>query len=182
MIVHPRGRRRAHDVAAVAVVVALAAAIKLSVAQADADRLRWILAPTARLVEWLTGARFAFEPHLGYLSRARLYAIVPACAGTNFMVVLFGSLACGGLPVVRTWRARLAWFACSAAIAPVTTVPVNALRIALAIQLHGAGLSFGPVTPERLHLVLGVALFVPAACATHAVVVPRLARCRALAR
>jgi len=54
---------------------------------------------------------------------------------------------------------RVALVLASAAAAYAATVLANAARIALALRLHEAGASFGPLTPARLHCAVGVAVY-----------------------
>src|SRR6266511_427468 len=56
-------------------VLVAAFALKLHYSTASADQLRWILAPTAALVELVSGATFEFESHAGYISRERGFLI-----------------------------------------------------------------------------------------------------------
>jgi exosortase K len=141
--------------------VALGAAwaLKAFYSRADADALRWILAPTVRLVEWGTGIAFALEPHHGYLSREHGFLVAPVCAGVNFLVVAFASLCLGLAPRRAGAGARVAFVIASAAAAYATTLLANATRIALAVHLHDTGAAFGPLTPARLHCAEGVAVY-----------------------
>src|SRR5262245_36013963 len=158
--------------------VALGAAwaLKAFYRRAGADDLRWVLAPTVRLVEWATGASFEFEAHEGYLSRDHFYAIVPACAGINFLIVAFCSLCLGLAHTCRSFAARATLLVTSAFAAYATTVVANAARIALALPLHDAGAAWGPLTPDRVHCAEGVLvyclclglLFAAATCVTGA--------------
>src|SRR5215510_14347568 len=66
-------------------VLAGAFALKLHYSTASADQLRWILAPTAALVELVSGLTFEFESHAGYISRERGFLIANSCAVVNFI-------------------------------------------------------------------------------------------------
>ncbi|HKQ56789.1 MAG TPA: exosortase K [Candidatus Eisenbacteria bacterium] len=133
------------------------------------DDLRWVLAPTVWLVERLTGSDFVAEAQRGYYSAGLRYEIVPACAGVNFMIVAFWSLACGLMSTRRTVGARFAWIAASGFAAYAVTLLANATRITIAIALHRAGVSFGPLTPDRLHAAEGVAVYFLFLCVTFAI-------------
>ena len=162
------GRERAIDVACVAFALGLAWGLKSFYSRAGFDDLQWVLAPTTRLVEWLTGASFELEAGRAFLCRDRLYEIVPACAGVNFLIAAFCSLACGLVHTRTTVLSRLAWIPASALAAYAVTVLANATRIAIAIRLHDAGASLGPLTPERLHTAAGVAVYFAFLCALFA--------------
>jgi len=146
------------------VVVILAAlgvgwGLKEFYSRATPSELLWVLAPTTHMVEWLTGAHFEFEAQRGFLCRELRYEIVPACAGVNFMVVAFVSLVAGLVHTRSSAAGRLGWFALAAVAAYATTLLGNASRIAIAMAMHQAGTSLGPLTGERLHCVTGVLVY-----------------------
>ena len=134
-------------------------ALKAFYSRADADALRWILAPTVQLVRIATGVAFELEPHVGYLSRDRCFLVAPACAGVNFMIVAFVSLCLGLAHTCSGVGSRVALMLGGAAAAYAATVLANATRIALALRLREAGTALGPLTPARLHCALGVAVY-----------------------
>ncbi|HXS82769.1 MAG TPA: exosortase K [Methylomirabilota bacterium] len=147
------------DAAVAGVALGAAWALKAFYSHADADALGWILAPTVRLVSLSTGVAFEPEPHQGYLCREQMFLVAPACAGVNFLIVAFVSLALGLVHVCSSDHARVRLLLASAAAAYAATVLANATRIAFALRLHEAGAAFGPLTPERLHCALGVAVY-----------------------
>jgi exosortase K len=166
----PRGRAdRVAGATAIGLALGVAWGLKDFYRRAGFDDLRWVLAPTTRLVEWWTGASFQLEAHRAFVSRELLYEIVPACAGVNFMVVAFVSLAVGLQPPRATPRARLAWIVASGLAAYGATVVANAARIAIAIPLHQSGASLGPLTPGRLHCAEGVAVYLASLGLLHAI-------------
>lgn len=146
---------------AVVILAALGAAweIKQFYSQAGPSELLWVLAPTTRLVEWLAGSHFEFEPQRGFLCRDLRYEIVPACAGVNFMIVAFASLVAGFVHTRSSWRGRIGWFALAAGAAYTATLLANASRIAIAIAMHRAGTSFGPLTGDQLHCAIGALVY-----------------------
>jgi exosortase K len=161
-------RDRATDVVCVAFALGLAWGLKEFYSRARFEDLAWVLGPTRRLVEWMSGASFEVEPGRGYLSRDRLFAIAPACAGVNFMIAAFLSLVCGLVHTRRTLLGRAALLATSAAAACGVTVLANATRIALAIGLHDTGASLGWLTPDRLHEAAGVVIYFAFLCGLFA--------------
>src|SRR6476646_201166 len=70
-------------------VLAAAAALKQFYSTASANELRWVLWPTSRLTELVTGTHFTFEPYAGYMSSDRGFLIASACAGINFLIMAF---------------------------------------------------------------------------------------------
>jgi exosortase K len=139
-------------------VLGLGLAAKRFYAGAGADELRFVLEPTAALVEGLTGERFEREAGVGWVSRELAFAIAPACAGINYLVIAFWLLVLGFAARVRTSLGRAAFALGAAALAFGATLLVNALRIALSIELaawpHPAWLS-----PAASHRALGVAVY-----------------------
>ena len=127
--------------------------------QAKPSELLWVLTPTTHLVGWLTGAHFDFEAQRGFLCRELRYEIVPACAGVNFMVVAFVSLVAGLVHTRSSTAGRLGLFALAACAAYATTLLANASRIAIAMAMHQAGTSLGPLTGDRLHCATGALVY-----------------------
>jgi exosortase K len=142
-----------------AIALALAGALKTFYSRASFEDLTWVLSPTRRLVEWLTGDAFEPEAGLGYLSRGRLFLIAPACAGVNFMIAAFVSVACGLMHTRASLRGCGLLLAGSALAAYGVTVLANATRIVVALRLHAADVAWGPFTAERIHCGAGVAIY-----------------------
>jgi exosortase K len=149
----------------VALALAIAGLLKLHYHRATFDDLAWVLTPTARVVEVLSGTAFELEPHRGYLSRAHHFEIVPACAGVNFMIVAFLSVVLGLVSTARSMRAHAFLLAAGLVAAYGTTVAANAARITIAMRMHDAALAIGPFTPDRLHRIEGVAVYFAFLCA-----------------
>ncbi|HSN92246.1 MAG TPA: exosortase K [Anaeromyxobacteraceae bacterium] len=152
---------RARTAAAAAVLLAAlgaAFAAKRFYSTASAADLRFVLAPTAWLVEAAGGHRFDWTSG-GYLSTEARFLIAPACAGVNFLVVAFAALVLGLVRPARPPWQNVGVLLASAAAAYATTVAANALRILIAIPLWTHGVSWGWLTGARLHEVAGVAVF-----------------------
>ena len=147
------------DAATIALALVAAWWLKRFYSQAGFDDLRWVLTPTTTLVTWATGLPFELEPHTSYLNRDHLYEIVPACAGVNFLIAAFASLVIGLAATRRRWAGRLGLLAGAAVAAYVTTLLANATRITIALSLHDWGGAIGPLTPDRLHVIAGVAVY-----------------------
>jgi exosortase K len=137
-------------------------AIKLHFSTAAAGQLIWILAPTARLMAWLTQARPVWEPGVGYTDFARGIIIAPACAGINFMIMAFGLAAVCGLVRIRRLAPLLIWLTLALAAAYALALVVNALRIALSMWLYQADIYTAWITPERVHRLAGVGIYLSA--------------------
>jgi exosortase K len=140
----------------------IAGLLKLHYSRASAEELRWVLAPTTGLTSFVTQAEFSFHAGEGYLSRELSILISPACAGVNFLIVAFLSLALGFDGHFQGWRARARWLVASAATAYVVALLVNALRITLSVALaHLAARSTG-LTFQSVHRLLGVVVYLAA--------------------
>ena len=150
--------RTAAAAAASLAAVAAAYALKRFYSTATAADLRFVLAPTAWLVEVAGGYRFDWTAG-GYLSAESRFLIAPACAGVNFLIVAFAALVLGFVRPARPAWQNLAILLGSAAAAGATTLLANALRILVAIPLWTHGASLGRLTGVRLHELSGVAVF-----------------------
>ena len=142
-----------------AVVVLCAAAVKLHYSAAGADQLRWILAPTAAAVGAVSGARFEYEAHAGYVNGDRSFVIAASCAGVNFLITSFLMLS-----LRRLWgdRAReTAWrfIPCAAAAAYLATLAANTVRISAALSTRGLPPEAGWLSPGGLHRLEGIFIY-----------------------
>ena len=142
--------------------VGIAYAVKRFYSTASADDLEWILRPTVALASGATGISFAREAGVGWMNVPLRYSIVPACAGVNFWIVSFLSIA---FACVRTERrpAHAAFGLVAAALgAYAATVLANAIRIVIALQIHTRELSIGGFDADTVHRTLGILVYVPA--------------------
>jgi exosortase K len=153
------GERQRANLAVAAVALGIAWSLKAFYSRASFDELRWVLDPTVRLVGALGAGPFELEAHHGWLSRAHRFEVVPACAGLNFMIAAYLSLCCGLAHHCARPCQRVALLFGGAAAAFAATLLANATRIVLAIRVHDAAWSWGPITPARAHLVVGVAVY-----------------------
>jgi exosortase K len=138
--------------------LALVVTLKHHYSQAGSEDLRWILRPTARLVELFSG--IGFEPSdAGFLSRSRGILIAPACAGVNFLIIAFSMAVFAGLRHIRSRTAKGVWLVVAAGGAYAATIFVNSLRIIASIYSYEARIYSGWVTPERVHRLEGVLIY-----------------------
>lgn len=137
-------------------------ALKRHYSLATPDQLEWILAPTAKLVAWLTRAHPVHESGVGYVDFTRGIIVAPACAGVNFMIMAFGMAALGGLVKIRRYAAILVWPAVALSCAYGYTLVINALRIGLSMVLYEADIYGGWITVERVHRLMGIGLYLSA--------------------
>jgi len=141
------------------VLLLCALALKYHYSTATADELRWILAPTAVLVELLSGKSFAFESYTGYMSSDHTFVIAAPCAGVNFLITAFLMLG-----VRRWWRGRfekISWrfIPVVAVVAYITTVITNTVRIVIALEIQKHSVELEWLTANQLHRLEGIVVY-----------------------
>ena len=143
-------------VAQLVVILLCALAIKHSYSTASINELRWILAPTTFLVELISGVRFNFESHAGYLSSDRSFLIAGSCAGVNFLIAAFLMLS-----LSRLWRANLSWkfIPCALVLAYSVTLVANTVRISTALQLKQTPLEIASLSSNQMHRLEGILIY-----------------------
>lgn len=151
---------REHRWRIAAVVVALAVVVlgKHYYRDASANDLRWILAPTAQLVSWVTGHEFAYEAGQGWINLDVMFVIAPACAGVNFALAAFLALTLGGVAGMTSWQTTAKRLGFAALLAYVATLVVNTTRIAIAVDMHRGD----------LHRLEGIIVYVVGLCGLYA--------------
>lgn len=135
--------------------------LKRFYSRAAAGDLAWILVPTARAVGWLRGETLAFRPAAGWVAPDGSYAIAPACAGVNFMILVLAVAVLGFAHRLHSPGRRLAWWLGALGGAWALTVAVNTLRILAAVELYRRD-TRPWLAPEQAHRLLGVALYLGA--------------------
>jgi exosortase K len=124
--------------------------------------LNWILAPTAKLVAWLTPAHPVYERGVGYVDFGQGIIVAPVCAGVNFMIMAFGlAVLCCMIAISRPTTLLICLVA-SLCSAYGYTLLVNTVRIGLSMILYQADI-YGPwLTARRLHRLVGIGLYLGA--------------------
>lgn len=140
--------------------------MKYFYSKAGSDDLRWILAPTARWVEILSGIPFEYEQGAGYANQDLRMLIAPSCSGVQFMTITIAMLifsfvhkAAGGARA----RRRLCWIFASVLLSYLLTIFINGLRIIAAIYLplflDWTRLRDSFLTAGKLHTLIGVIVY-----------------------
>jgi exosortase K len=137
----------------------IAWALKRHYADAGADDLWWILAPTAQLAGAITATDFAMQTGEGYLSRERLFLIEKSCAGVNFIIAAFGMLMFARFHRVASPLSAARLLAASLLVAYVVTVTVNAVRIAIAMWLAAHPVARSTLSAADVHRIEGIAVY-----------------------
>jgi exosortase K len=127
--------------------------------QAGSDDLNWILIPTSRVVEYLSGIHFEQELHVGLVNHAYRFIIVPSCAGVNFLTIAFSTLFFSFVHRLKGIGLKTLWLGISAVFAYLLTLVANALRIIAGIYLHQADIYGGWVTVARIHRIEGAFIY-----------------------
>jgi len=142
-----------------AVVLVCVFALKLHYSTASADQLRWVLAPTAALVETITGTSFEFESHAGYLSEDRSLLIASSCAGVNFLIAAFLMLSMRKLLSDPSKRIGWGLITTAAMMAYLATLVANATRISIALWMRQVPAEIGGLDQNQLHRFEGVFVY-----------------------
>jgi exosortase K len=135
---------------------------------ASAHELRWILAPTAQLVSWISGADYIYERGVGWVSLQHAFIIAPACAGMNFALAGFLALAWGSLARMNSLGSLLVGLPAIAGFAYVATLMVNTVRIVIAIALHHRVIEFGDASAADIHRAEGILVYLLGLCGLFA--------------
>jgi exosortase K len=156
-------RYNRHQAAQVIVVLLCALALKLYYSTAGVNQLRWILAPTTAVVEFVTGLQFKFESHAGYISSDRTFVIAASCAGVNFLITAFLMLSLRTLwqNGVRNQPIKLAWRVIPQALffAYIATLLANTIRISTALRLRQSSFEIAGLSPNQLHRLEGIVIY-----------------------
>ena len=155
-------RMHATRILGTAVSLLIMLALKHHYSLASADQLNWILAPTAKLVAWLTPAHPVYESGAGYVDFALGIIVAPACAGINFMIIAFGLAALCCMTGISRPTTLLICLIASLCCAYGYTLLVNAVRIGLSMMLYRADIYGQWLTVRRLHRLVGIGLYLGA--------------------
>lgn len=150
--------------------------IKWYFSQADCEQLRWLLYPLSVFSNFLTGMSFSFDSELGYVSHDGAFVIAKSCSGINFFIISFALSAFLLLKNIKRYHFTIIPVALFLAI-PFSLV-VNTIRIALSIVLFKSHVEFGILNAERIHCMLGVAIYFLSLCLLYRFIEHFPAKCR----
>ncbi|HUR96971.1 MAG TPA: exosortase K [Pyrinomonadaceae bacterium] len=143
--------------AQLSVILLTAYAVKSFYSTAGVNDLRWILAPTAVLVELITGKQFTFESQAGYISADHTFLIAASCSGVNFLIISFLVLALGKIWRERPTEVEWRFLPIAAAVAYVSTLAANTTRIVVALYSQNVETSW--FDHDELHRVQGIVIY-----------------------
>jgi exosortase K len=149
-------------------VLLIALGLKYHYSHARSDDLGWILGPTADVVEYISGIGFEKEDGAGFVNRTNRIIIARSCAGVNFLIIAFCMAAFSGLHRLNSLGSKIFWLGNSAAWAYVLTIAVNAFRIVASIHMYNADIYYHGLTPERLHRIEGIFIYLFFLCLFYA--------------
>jgi exosortase K len=151
------------QVAQLIVILLCALTLKFYYSSAGVNQLRWILAPTNAIVEFVSGLQFEFESHAGYISGDRGFVIAASCAGVNFLITAFLMLSLMSLWQNRSLNqpAKPAWRVIPQALffAYVATLVANTIRISTALWLREISFEIAGLSPNQLHRLEGIVIY-----------------------
>jgi exosortase K len=133
--------------------------LKYHYSRAGSEELVWVLAPTAGLVELISGIPFEIEAHSGFISQGYRIVIAPACAGINFLIIAFCMATFSGLHAYERHRSKLFWLGSSLLSAYLLTIFVNMIRIIVSIYSYNAQIQLGWLTAPRIHRLEGIVIY-----------------------
>jgi exosortase K len=153
------GKEIAQNIIFCLMALCIAWGLKYHYSTAHAESLKWILAPTAALVETITRHPFFFESNIGYINQDLQIIIAPACAGINFLIAVFCMSAFCGIFKLPGFQKKSFWLIGCAAGAYIATINVNAFRIWISIATIAADIHAGWFTPQRVHRMSGIIIY-----------------------
>jgi len=133
--------------------------LKLYYSMASANELRWILAPTTFLVELISGTKFEFESHAGYISGDRSFLIATSCAGVNFLITSFLMLSLRQLWRDRSGNIPWTFMSVAALLSYFATLIANTVRITTALQLRRIPMEISWLNRNQLHRFEGIFIY-----------------------
>lgn len=137
--------------------------IKMYYRTADSEQLFWILAPTTKWVQILSGISFEKIVQVGYVSHEYRFIIAPSCSGVRFLLIAFIMMVFAFTSIMDSLRKKIYWLGFSAIFSYIATIFVNGIRITVSIYLplFLADRKILPtwITAEQLHTVIGTTVY-----------------------
>ncbi len=137
-------------------------AVKVYYRTADSEMLSWILAPTTRWVQVLSGISFEKMAYVGYVSHEYQFIIAPSCSGVRFLLTAFVMMVISFTHQMDSRGKKIVWLGASAFFSYVSTIFVNGIRITVSIYLPmmlGNDVLTEWLTAQRLHTMIGTVIY-----------------------
>lgn len=136
--------------------------MKYFYSRTNVNSLTWLLAPTARWVQALSGIPFHFVSYEGYVNHTYQFVIARSCCGMQFMIITIATLLFPFIPQMDTKRKKIRWTISILPASYLLTILVNIIRILLSIYLPvimQKSLTGSFLTPARLHTLIGTFVY-----------------------
>ncbi len=136
--------------------------MKYFYSRTNVNHLTWLLAPTARWVQALSGIPFHFVPYEGYVNHTYQFVIARSCCGMQFMIITIATLLFPFIPQMDTTQKKIRWMISILPASYILTILVNIIRILLSIYLPvimQKSLSGSFLTSARLHTLIGTFVY-----------------------
>lgn len=135
--------------------------LKRHYSSATAQDLVWILTPVAAIVDIFDELAYGWKTGIGWVRADEFIIIAPACAGVNFLIMLFGLNTLAFLHRLKALGRCLLWLPAVLLAAYGLTICVNSLRIMISIFFYDHHVQWHWFTQERLHRIIGVTIYFP---------------------
>lgn len=145
----------------------IAFGLKYHYSRASSEDLIWILGPTARVVEHISGIPFEKESGTGYINPDYRIIIAASCAGVNFLIAAFCMAMYSCIHQIECHRLKFLWLVISFMSAYLVTLAANALRIIFAIVFYQTELTFIWFTSEQIHRLEGILVYFSFLCSYY---------------
>ncbi len=136
----------------------VAVLLKYHYSTATPQQLRWILSPTAAAVGICQGDSYSWETGEGYVTKDKKTIIAPACAGINFLIIVFCITSFKLLPLSVSRREIIANLLFGMAASYIMTIIVNTVRITTASMLFRSSYTF--LSGSTAHRIHGTLIFI----------------------
>lgn len=123
------------------------------------ESLRWILAPTAKVVSLVTDTPFSYQYGEGFVNLDSKVIIAKACAGINFMIILLMMISIPVLGKLPRKRQQILYLGGAMILSWLLTILVNTLRITLSMELFQLSIYNEIITKALVHRIAGIAVY-----------------------
>ena len=151
--------RALHSLILYGLTLLIALGLKYHYSRSGSEDLLWVLAPTAGLVECISGTTFINEVNTGYVNFERRVIIAPSCAGINFMIIVFCMTAFSGLNTLTGVRTSPLCPMISLIIAYGLTLGVNSFRIIMSMVVYESEFFRSSASIDQIHKIQGILIY-----------------------
>lgn len=126
--------------------------LKLAFTTAGINHLTFLLGPTNKIIEVLTGSHSVFIQDTGYFHQGLNIVIEKSCSGFNFWILCFVMLSFLSIKYFESVSGKMMAMSLSFIVSFTLTILVNSSRIftALIIQTQGSSITKQPIIHEGI--------------------------------